>query len=500
MNVMTTPTQTFQNTLFAAALVLLTTLAGVMAGGPWVPLLLLSLVFTGLGLWFARQDWLAKPAEDAPPSERIRGMLVIAGAFLISLTYVSLTGGDTSRLAFARYLPVVLAAICFGPRAGIVTGLSMAFVYVVGQGWHDPHHALMAVDWEGAIGFLLVAMGVSLLTKRNEERLIALHHHARDLDALLDMSQMMNSAINLETTLNLILLNVQKLSDCPVCAIYLKGVSQEHLELRAATVPRDRIFLRPSLPLAEIAQSELSTLRLDEQARSSICLPLTCVEGEVGLLYVSSDAPYALRSADVGRLVQLASRAAFPIQRALAQQDIETLAYSDAMTGLDNFRQFERLLRDETDRAQRYGRPMSLLMLDIDHFKAFNDTMGHQAGDALLAQLGAVLRNALRSVDRPARYGGEEFAVILPETGSDEASLIAERVRHAVAEAAFFLTGQDSPATHVTVSVGFATCFQDACSDVDLLRCADTALYAAKRSGRNAVRGYAEASVPALAA
>ncbi len=311
---------------------------------------------------------------------------------------------------------------------------------------------------------------------------------------------MMSSSINLEMTLNLILLNVQKLSGCQVCAIYLADDAGEHLDLRAATVPRDRVPLRPSLALAEIGRADFGAVRLDAQARSAICLPLTCVEGTLGLLYVSDDVPCALRPADVARLTQLAARAAFPIQRALAQRDIETLAYSDAMTGLDNFRQFERALRDELGRAERYGRPLSLLMLDIDHFKAFNDTLGHPAGDALLAQIGTVLRNALRSVDRPARYGGEEFAVILPETGADEAGLIAERVRRAVAEAAFALTGTDGGTTRVTISVGFATCPQDARADADLIRCADAALYAAKRSGRNTVRGHAEMPAPALAA
>ena len=84
------------------------------------------------------------------------------------------------------------------------------------------------------------------------------------------------------------------------------------------------------------------------------------------------------------------------------------------MTGLDNFRQFEETLTDEMTRAERYHRPLSVILLDIDHFKSFNDTWGHQAGDALLGQIGIVLRNALRSVDRPARYGGEEFVVICP--------------------------------------------------------------------------------------
>ncbi len=136
-------------------------------------------------------------------------------------------------------------------------------------------------------------------------------------------------------------------------------------------------------------------------------------------------------------------------------------------------------------------------MLDIDHFKSFNDTLGHQAGDALLGQLGVVLRNSLRNVDKPARYGGEEFVIICPETGQEEARLIAERIRRNVADTPFALLengSEDSKrgAAHVTVSLGCATYPGDARSSRDLVKKADLALYAAKDSGRNAVRVYSE--------
>ena len=138
-------------------------------------------------------------------------------------------------------------------------------------------------------------------------------------------------------------------------------------------------------------------------------------------------------------------------------------------------------MREELRRAERYDRPLSVLLLDIDHFKKFNDTLGHPAGDALLGQLATVLRNALRGVDKPARYGGEEFAVVCPETGKEEARLIAERVRRAVAETPFLLTGQAGETAHVTVTVGFATFPRDASAAADLVKLADEALYAAKR-------------------
>ena len=272
-------------------------------------------------------------------------------------------------------------------------------------------------------------------------------------------------------TLNLIMLNVQNLSDCQVCAVYVKDAAGNSLELRAVSGPKMRGPVLPAFPIRDARAGDwsigggertdpvpvafyaadaraLQKTRptrlgsLDPRARSFACLPLTSVESMIGMLYVGFDQPNGLLPAQVNCLEQFATRAGLALQRGLLQQGVEELAYTDAMTGLDNFRQFERTLRDELLRAERYGHPLSVLLLDIDHFKTFNDTLGHPAGDALLGQLGAVLRNALRGVDRPARYGGEEFAVVCPETGPEEARLIAERVRRAVAETPFFLTGR----------------------------------------------------------
>ena len=216
------------------------------------------------------------------------------------------------------------------------------------------------------------------------------------------------------------------------------------------------------------------------------------------MLYLGYDQAQSLPPEGVHRLELLATRAAFPLQRLLLQQDFRSLAYSDAMTGLDNFRQFEENLADEMARAERYSRPLSLILLDIDHFKSFNDTRGHPAGDALLGQLGVVLRNALRNVDRPARYGGEEFVILCPETGAGEVRLIAERIRRSVSETPFVLpsqnssqnNGQGSDTARVTISLGCATFPDDARAARDLIKKADIALYSAKASGRNAVFAY----------
>jgi len=161
------------------------------------------------------------------------------------------------------------------------------------------------------------------------------------------------------------------------------------------------------------------------------------------------------------------------------------LAVTDGLTGLYNHRHFHERIALEVERSQRSGLPLSLLMLDIDHFKQFNDTFGHPAGDEVLRQLARVLTDTRRANDVVARYGGEEFAVILVDTAKFTGAKVAERVRERVFGHDF--SDAAAKAGKITVSVGVAT-FPDDGSDAEaLVRAADTALYAAKRAGRNRV-------------
>jgi diguanylate cyclase (GGDEF)-like protein len=168
-----------------------------------------------------------------------------------------------------------------------------------------------------------------------------------------------------------------------------------------------------------------------------------------------------------------------------AEQELEQLAATDALTGVANRRTLDHTLRHEWFRAQRTGKPLSLLMIDADHFKAFNDQHGHQAGDDALRALAKVISdNVRRPADLVARYGGEEFSVILAETDCAGAQQIAEHIRVAV-EQLPFLAGIESP---ITVSIGISTWTTNTDTSLEqLLFAADKALYLAKESGRNRV-------------
>ena len=174
---------------------------------------------------------------------------------------------------------------------------------------------------------------------------------------------------------------------------------------------------------------------------------------------------------------------------AKSQKALEDLSTLDGLTGLYNYREFHRLLTDEMQRSLRYGHPFSLLILDIDGFKAVNDTHGHLAGDEALRGLAALIRQEVRPADEVARYGGEEFAIVLPETPGPGALAMAERIRDIVTTHPILIPSGQT--VSLTVSIGVATYPHDADSEEKLVAASDQALYAAKNSGRNRVRQWA---------
>jgi diguanylate cyclase (GGDEF)-like protein len=168
-----------------------------------------------------------------------------------------------------------------------------------------------------------------------------------------------------------------------------------------------------------------------------------------------------------------------------SQATLEVLSLRDGLTGLYNYREFRRRLKEEVDRSRRYGRPFSLLLLDLDHFKAVNDAHGHQAGDEVLREIANRIGQGVRPVDSVARYGGEEITIILPETAGSKAVVVGERIRGLIAVHPITIPG--GATVRLTVSVGVAAFGEDGASDNDIISAADSALYAAKRAGRNRV-------------
>jgi diguanylate cyclase (GGDEF)-like protein len=224
---------------------------------------------------------------------------------------------------------------------------------------------------------------------------------------------------------------------------------------------------------------------------SCICLPI--VEGDtlMGVLHLRRRHPDAFTPEDVQLAQSMTYQFGLAMQRASLFEQVNRLAITDHMTGLYNYRKMRRDLEREIVRSRRYRHPFSFIMADIDLFKNFNDTYGHQAGDAMLRAVAVALNSGRREVDRVYRYGGEEFSILLPETDWPEAFEVAEKLRRRVDELSVDAPGCDEPLT-TTISMGVAAFSEDSLHLEHLVSAADEALYEAKESGRDRVVAHAQ--------
>jgi diguanylate cyclase (GGDEF)-like protein len=222
-----------------------------------------------------------------------------------------------------------------------------------------------------------------------------------------------------------------------------------------------------------------------ENVRSALVVPIT-IRGEVlGVLAVYSKEKDRFTDEDGVLLETIGSQVGVAVENARLYEKTLELAQVDGLTGLANRRHLMERLKQERDRAERYHTSLSVIMLDLDKFKSFNDTYGHLLGDELLKAFSAMVTSQIRSADIAGRYGGEEFCVVLPNTSVNGALVIAERVRKAMAEIEIHV-GEGRPPAGRTVSIGVAE-FTGNESVEKILSAADAALYRAKQDGRNKV-------------
>jgi diguanylate cyclase (GGDEF)-like protein len=236
-------------------------------------------------------------------------------------------------------------------------------------------------------------------------------------------------------------------------------------------------------------------LRADTRARGKaigavVAFPLVGRGQRVGAL-IGFDQAAASQKPKLPPSMQQAIRVllepvAMALDNALALKRAEALSVTDDLTHLYNSRYLNQVLRRETKRASRSGRPLSLLFIDLDGFKGVNDTHGHLFGSRALVEAAGLIRSSARETDIAARFGGDEFAVILPDTGGEGAFAVGERIRERVA-GHHFLAG-DGLDVHLTASVGVATLPDVAASADELVEAADKAMYRVKDSGKNGIQ------------
>ncbi|MBM3462517.1 MAG: diguanylate cyclase [Armatimonadetes bacterium] len=214
---------------------------------------------------------------------------------------------------------------------------------------------------------------------------------------------------------------------------------------------------------------------------SYIMVPLLTEDEILGVLYVGSAEPGVYDDEVLNLVTMVSAQAAMAIQKAALFEKTEGLAITDGVTGLYTHRYFQERLNEEVRWAERYNRPLSLIMVDTDHFKKFNDTLGHPEGDKLLKEIAALLRSYTRESDLVCRYGGDEFSLILKDTDKDAAVKTGERIREA------FQLRFGKLAVKVTSSIGVSSFPIDARGKAELVTAADAALYRSKQGGRNRV-------------
>jgi diguanylate cyclase (GGDEF)-like protein len=322
------------------------------------------------------------------------------------------------------------------------------------------------------------------------------------LKAIFGIARSIGSELDLEKVCDLIVEKVFKVINCNGCAIILideKGVKLQS-EIGFGKSIREVEFSK-EMPLIKyilstknkifIGDIESSYFKYSiprgEKTTSMICIPIIVKEEVKGIIYIDSKRTNAFSSKHEYFLNILAHEISIAIERALNYEQIKKLTVIDELTGVFNRRKFDIDLRDAFNEAIRYIKSLSLLMIDIDYFKKYNDLHGHQMGDIVLKKIGRVFIENKRLTDRIYRYGGEEFSIICSETNKENARIFAERLLGFVEQEKFGGEGKIKPVGSLTISIGVSNFPFDATKVDHLIKYADDALYKAKAEGRNRV-------------
>jgi diguanylate cyclase (GGDEF)-like protein len=254
----------------------------------------------------------------------------------------------------------------------------------------------------------------------------------------------------------------------------------------------------PDLPLgsetkaAKRAAAGMGIIKKKERGRFVLAVPLVCGERILGVIEGIRQGPgaHAFKKPDVALLDSLSLPIASALANAVRIAEAERLSQTDDLTKLHNARYLRQFLLNEIRRARRYRSSVAALFLDLDDFKQVNDVHGHLVGSHVLMEIAAVILTCIRDTDAVARYGGDEFVIVLPDTGTELAGQVAERIRHRITRHNF--TGGRRLQLSLTASFGVAAFPKHASSPQQLIACADTAMYEAKAANKNCVRFAAE--------
>jgi two-component system cell cycle response regulator len=340
----------------------------------------------------------------------------------------------------------------------------------------------------------------------NERLFVALERSKREQTVLYEASQALGAALTEQAVLDAALLAASQLVTHDFAAVtHYDNQTRDHSVRRAVGEGANKLAnlsFRDNTSLTAMAvqnrhylpvrgdfdpQTQTVFTRSEnlKSMQSVLILPLCVRDAAIGTLALAARRREAF-GRDVRPALQLlANQTAVALSNVASVARLEELATTDGLTGCYNKRYFHDELHQRLQASQRFGRKLSLLIADIDHFKAVNDTHGHHTGDVVIRELGQILKRLKRETDVVARFGGEEFCVLCEETGSEGAKQLAERVRLALGQTSF--ETEQGP-MQVSCSLGVATFPDHAANKEALFAAADRALYAAKHAGRNQVR------------
>ncbi len=353
------------------------------------------------------------------------------------------------------------------------------------------------VDVDVMLAAIEQALTVQRLRRDRDDALTALEQRVNQLETLQAMGRVLTASLDLNQVLGSVVDAAIRLSSAGGGQLFLLDERSQQLLLCAARgaddavvqslrQPADDAFaahvLHTKKPLFYPPGPPGKTRALSHPA---LYVPLRSRERLLGVLSVDNRASHRVfTTADIGPLVTLADYAAIAIANGRLFAEVQLQSITDDLTGRFNRRHFFTLAEREFQRATRFGRPLSAIMLDIDHFKQVNDTYGHAVGDEVLIEVAGLCQDSIRTIDILGRYGGEEFVLALPETDAHGACQLAERLRRRIAATPFNTRAGLVP---ITASLGVSST-QITATDVNaLVANADDALYAAKQAGRNRV-------------
>jgi len=402
---------------------------------------------------------------------------------LFATTVVYLSNGFSSPFFLALFLAVITNAVRFGATASFVSALVISGLYLFVGGSFTP--ANFYVDPNATIGkiflFLVVALATGYMTRELERERRSAVERAAQADSLRELSMTLGGATDIKNVFDVLIDNAVHMTSAQRGRLILSSnegftvIASSNRSGDQLTTPEDETM--DEHQLSQAASTGEAVFAADGKA---LVIPIVSGDGVTAMASLTQSSG-VFTNQDLFAVNALSGSSTVTLANALRYQRSRQEATTDGLTGLANVTEFHRRL--DAAFAQRGGQasPLSLLLIDFDHFKSVNDELGHQHGDLVLQMGARIVKDAARAQDLVARYGGDELAVMVADTNGTGAQRLAYRIVDAVRAAAVSTT----PEHHLTFSVGVASYPEDAFTAAELIEAADQALYLAKREGKD---------------